>query len=102
MSDDAPGLAPDHRYDDPAAPAEPPRLAHGTWPSPIRVDDLIGGAVRVSEPWIDGDDVYWIEGRPAEAGRSVLVRRAADGMSYDVTPAPFDVRTRVHEYGGGA
>lgn len=103
MSDGAPGPAPDHRTeDDPAAPAEPSRLPHGTWPSPIRVDDLIGGAVRVSEPWIDGDDVYWIEGRPAETGRSVLVRRAADGTSYDVTPAPFDVRTRVHEYGGGA
>jgi len=50
----------------------------------------------------DGDDVYWTEGRPAEAGRNVLVRRAPDGATVDVTPAPFNARTRVHEYGGGA
>jgi dipeptidyl aminopeptidase/acylaminoacyl peptidase len=51
---------------------------------------------------LDGDDVYWLEGRPAEGGRNVLVRRRADGTIEDVTPSPFNVRTRVHEYGGGA
>ena len=51
---------------------------------------------------VDGGDVYWIEGRPHEAGRSVLVRRGADGRVADVTPPGFNVRTRVHEYGGGA
>ncbi len=104
MNDDLPDLAPDGASADDRSSleAERPRLPFGTWPSQIRIDDLLGGAVRVSEPWIDGDDVYWLEGRPAEAGRSVLVRHAADGTSYDVTPAPFDVRTRVHEYGGGS
>ncbi len=77
-------------------------LPYGSWPSPIQIDDLVGSNVHLSDPWIDGDDVYWIEGRPAEAGRSVLVRHAADGTTADVTPPPFDVRTRVHEYGGGA
>ena len=56
-------------------PDERPRLPYGTWPSPIRIDDVLGDTVRLSEPWIDGDETYWIEGRPAEGGRSVLVRR---------------------------
>jgi dipeptidyl aminopeptidase/acylaminoacyl peptidase len=82
--------------------AGPPALPFGSWPSPIRIDDLVGDVVRLSEPWIDGDDVYWIESRPAEDGRSVLVRHRGDGSTTDVTPPPFNVRTRVHEYGGGA
>jgi dipeptidyl aminopeptidase/acylaminoacyl peptidase len=83
-------------------PDERPRVLYGSWPSPVRIEDLLGDTVALGEPWIDGDETYWIEGRPAEAGRSVLVRRAADGTTADVTPAPFDVRTRVHEYGGGS
>ncbi len=58
--------------------------------------------VRCGAVSLDGDDIYWLEGRPAEGGRSVLVRRTPDGRISDVTPAPFNVRTRVHEYGGGA
>ena len=91
--DEAPDLDPG-----PADLAEPaddtPRLPYGSWPSPIRIEDIVGEVVRLSEPWIDGDDVYWIEGRPTEAGRSVLVHRAEDGTTADLTPAPFDVRTR--------
>jgi len=81
---------------------EPPTAPYGTWPSAIGVDDLLADAVRLAEPWVDGDDVYWLEGRPVEGGRNVLVRRAADGTTEDLTPPPFDVRSRVHEYGGGA
>jgi len=51
---------------------------------------------------VDGDDVYWLERRPNEGGRSVLVRRRADGRHEELTPQGFNVRTRVHEYGGGA
>jgi len=51
---------------------------------------------------LDGDDVYWVEGRPQEAGRYVLVRRRSDGSTADLTPPKFNARTRVHEYGGGA
>lgn len=85
-----------------AAESGPRTLPYGSWPSPIRIDELVGDVVRLSDPWIDGDDVYWIEGRPAEGGRSVLVGRERDGTTRDVTPPPFDVRSRVHEYGGGA
>jgi len=74
----------------------------GSWSSSIRIEDLVGEVVRLGEPQIDGDDVYWIEGRPAEAGRQVLLRRSADGSTTELTPAPFDVRTRAHEYGGGS
>ncbi len=86
----------------PAGEVDRPRLPYGSWPSSIRIDDLVADVVGLSELWIDGDDVYWLEGRPSEGGRSVLVRRSADGVTADVTPAPFSVRTRVHEYGGGA
>jgi dipeptidyl aminopeptidase/acylaminoacyl peptidase len=51
---------------------------------------------------LDGGDLYWIESRPTEGGRQVLVKRTPDGHKTDITPPPFNVRTRVHEYGGGA
>jgi len=81
---------------------EPIVVPYGAWRSPIRIDDVVGEVVGLAEPWLDGDDVYWLEGRPAEDGRRVLVRRAFDGSTADVTPAPFNVRSRVHEYGGGS
>lgn len=46
--------------------------------------------------------MYWVESRPREKGRGVIVRRSRDGTTSDITPAPFSVRSRVHEYGGGA
>ena len=51
---------------------------------------------------LDGEDIYWIELRPPEGGRYVIVRRTPDGRTSDMTPSPFNARTRVHEYGGGA
>jgi dienelactone hydrolase len=56
----------------------------------------------LSDVRIDGDDVYWLEGRPQEQGRSAIVRAAADRTAVDITPPGFNVRTRVHEYGGGS
>ena len=58
--------------------------------------------VRLGEVALDGEDVTWLEMRPAEAGRYVVVRRTQDGQAADVTPPPFSARTRVHEYGGGS
>ena len=75
---------------------------YGAWSSQIRIDDAVGDVIVLGEPWIDGDDVFWLEGRPVEGGRRVLVRAAADGSTTDLTPPPFNVRTRVHEYGGGS
>ncbi|MEG4849783.1 S9 family peptidase [Microcoleus sp. B5-D4] len=75
---------------------------YGSWKSPISSDLIVSGTVGLGQIAIDGDDIYWVEGRPSEAGRSVLVRRTPDGKISDVTPPPFNVRTRVNEYGGAA
>ena len=75
---------------------------YGSWTSPITADLIVAGTIGLGGIVLDGEDVYWIEGRPAEAGRNVIVRRTPDGKITDVTPSPFNVRTRVHEYGGGA
>jgi dipeptidyl aminopeptidase/acylaminoacyl peptidase len=80
----------------------PETAPYGTWRSPITADLITGKRVGVVSPRIDGDDIYWIENRPAEAGRSVVVRRAQDGTVADAIPSGFNARTRVHEYGGGA
>ncbi len=77
-------------------------LRYGSWPSPFSAARVTAGALRLDQIQLDGDDVYWIEGRASEGGRSVIVRRSRDGEIGDVTPPGFNVRTRVHEYGGGA
>jgi dipeptidyl aminopeptidase/acylaminoacyl peptidase len=80
-----------------------PKIApYGSWKSTITSDLIVRGSIGLSQIALDGDDLYWIESRPAEKGRSVLVRRGANHQTEDITPAPFNVRTRVHEYGGGA
>jgi dipeptidyl aminopeptidase/acylaminoacyl peptidase len=80
----------------------PETLPHGSWPTPITSELVVRAAARLGEVCIDGPDVWWAEGRPAEGGRTVIVRRSADGTTTDVLPAPFNARTRVHEYGGGS
>src|SRR5207244_10264498 len=75
---------------------------YGSWKSPITSELIASGSVRLDEVALDGDDLYWSEGRPTEGGRYVIVRRRSNGSTHDVTPAPFNARTRVHEYGGAA
>jgi dipeptidyl aminopeptidase/acylaminoacyl peptidase len=76
---------------------------YGSWASAVTVDLLLKGAVHMRNQMVrwDGDDLYWSELRPDEAGRIVVCRRGADGGISDVTPPGFNTRTRVHEYGGG-
>jgi dipeptidyl aminopeptidase/acylaminoacyl peptidase len=64
--------------------------------------DTVGGVLDFGLIAVDGEDLYWVEGRPSEGGRQVLVRRDARGQIADLTEAPANVRTKVHEYGGGA
>jgi len=71
--------------------------ACGSWKSPITSDLIVAQSIVLSEIRLDGGEPYWLERRPHEAGRSVLVAAGSD-----LVPPPFDVRTRVHEYGGGA
>lgn len=74
----------------------------GTWESPLTADAMTKGRVGLGDVSVDGDALYWLESRPEEQGRSVLVRRLPDGSLHDMTPAPANVGSRVHEYGGGA
>ncbi len=81
--------------------SEPQTLPYGSWPSPINIDLAVGSSRGLSEPRQDGDDIYVLESRPEEKGRVVLLRRTPDGELADMAPG-LNVRTRVHEYGGGA
>jgi dipeptidyl aminopeptidase/acylaminoacyl peptidase len=80
----------------------PEAAPYGSWRSPITAASIAAGGVSLSSLDSAGDDVYWLEGKPLEGGRVVLVRYAADGTRAELTPKPYSVRTRVHEYGGGA
>ncbi len=75
---------------------------YGSWKSPITSDSIVSGTIGLGQIALDGDDIYWTELRPSEGGRNVIVRRTLDGATTDVTPPPFNARTRVHEYGGGS
>lgn len=75
---------------------------YGAWKSSITADLIVGETVGLGQVAFDGGDIYWTELRPSEAGRSVLRCRSAAGTISDLTPADFNVRTRAHEYGGGA
>ena len=75
---------------------------YGAWTSPLTAARVTAGALRLGEIALDGDDVYWTEGRASEGGRYVIVKRTLNGLTTDVTPAGFNARSRVHEYGGAA
>ncbi len=73
----------------------------GAWPSPISANMVAAGAAPLSQVALDGPDCYWLAGRASEAGRTTLMRQRGETVT-EITPAPFNVRSRVHEYGGGA
>jgi dipeptidyl aminopeptidase/acylaminoacyl peptidase len=85
-------------------PTTTPKTApYGAWKSPITSDLIVAQAITLSEVRLDNGAIYWLEGRPQERGRSVVVRAGAEGgENVDITSVPFNARTRVHEYGGGA
>ncbi|MGI6785497.1 MAG: alpha/beta hydrolase family protein [Gleimia sp.] len=80
---------------------------YGTWESPINTEDLTSRTVTLSQLRVDGQSTMWVEGRPNQGGRNVLLRRDPLGQTEEVLPMIEesvlpDVRTRVHEYGGRA
>lgn len=93
-------------------PDAPARLPYGSWPSPITAEQLAVGGNRLGSPTWVGEQLWWIEGLAAEGGRQAIVRTTADPASapssessewsqtVTVLPAPFNARSRVHEYGG--
>lgn len=74
---------------------------YGAWKSPITSELAVGEFVYPHQISIEDDQVYWIESRPLESGREVIVRWSPGGTPQDCTPEGFNARTRVHEYGGG-
>jgi dipeptidyl aminopeptidase/acylaminoacyl peptidase len=81
---------------------------YGTWPSRFPMDLLLVGGRSRREARVDDGAVYWLEGRPDEGGRQALMRLRPGaagepgGSPTEIGPAGMNIRSRVHEYGGGA
>jgi dipeptidyl aminopeptidase/acylaminoacyl peptidase len=73
---------------------------YGSWVSPITTSLLVEDVVRLGWALVEGDNLYWMEGRPAEGGRQVLAHRDGSGHTKDLFGPDFSSRTLVHEYGG--
>jgi dipeptidyl aminopeptidase/acylaminoacyl peptidase len=81
----------------------PTVASYGSWSSPVTLDLVANeGGVAYGYLSVDDEGLYWLESRPQEDGRQSLVFLPHGGSPVDVVPAEFNVRTRVHEYGGGA
>lgn len=75
---------------------------YGSWESPITSDVITSDSISIGEIHLDDQDTYWTEMRPEEGGRYVIIKRDKNGITTNLTPPEFNVRTRVHEYGGGS
>ena len=75
---------------------------YGAWPSPITSGSIASGSIGLDGVVLDGDGLWWTEARSSEGGRVVVVHQRADGTVEDVFSDPYNARSRVHEYGGGA
>jgi len=80
---------------------DPKMAPYGSWKSPITSDLIVKESLTLVQIHLDRDDLYWIEMRPSQGGRQVIVRQSGNGERRDITPPDFNSRTRVHEYGGG-
>jgi dipeptidyl aminopeptidase/acylaminoacyl peptidase len=77
-----------------------PAIPFGAWPSPITAAEVARGTLPIAFPTVIGGDTWWQEGRPEEGGRVTIVHRGPGGRQSELLPAPWNARTRVHEYGG--
>ena len=75
---------------------------YGTWSSPIAAEMVARAGTRLNAVWLEHSTAWWLEGRPAENGRVVLMKAEGHDEPVDAVPPGFNVRTMVHEYGGGA
>ncbi len=75
---------------------------YGTWKSPISGQSMVSSSLRLGQLQIDDSNVFWTEGRPAEKGRTALMKWSVSQESQEISQSDWDVRTRAHEYGGGA
>ena len=75
----------------------PVKKSCGSWRSPITADFLVNSAVSFGEIVVSGQDIWWSETRPDQGGRTAIVRNGSDVVGPEI-----NIRTLVHEYGGGA
>lgn len=73
---------------------------YGSWKSPITADMVTKAAPGLDQAQFDDEKLYWLEARPWESGRNVIMRRLEDGTIEDILPIPLSARSRIHEYGG--
>lgn len=74
----------------------------GSWKSPITSDLIVSQTIGIASVTIDKENIYWLEKRPQEQGRNLIVGYFQQQETRSITPSPFSVRTKIHEYGGGA
>src|SRR5579871_5793540 len=85
------------------AEAAPMKAAQcGSWISPITAESIASGAVQFSEIHLHNNTIYWLERRPMEKGRTALMAWSEANGEKEILPKEYNLRTRVHEYGGGA
>lgn len=75
---------------------------YGSWKSPITAQDIAQSKISFQEVLVDQDSIYWVESRPTEQGRYVIVKSDSVGQVHDITPSGFSARTLVNSYGGGS
>lgn len=75
---------------------------YGTWASPLSAQNVASAIIGFQDIVVDSQDIYWSEMRPQEKGRYVIVKKSPQAEAVDILPAPWNARTRVHEYGGAA
>ena len=72
------------------------------WPSPLSPETVAAGARLLAEPQVGREALYWLAGLPEEGGRTTLMRKRGDEAAHSLLPSPYNARSRVNEYGGGA
>lgn len=81
-------------------PTTPKTREYGSWPSPISASAVVKDSRGLGSLGFDGNHLYWVESRPLEGGRNTIMRWIEGGEPEEILPAPWNARTRVHEYGG--
>lgn len=75
-------------------------MHYGTWETPITAEKIAEGANKTLDVRVEGKTIYWCETRPKNQGKYTIVKLDDKGVKKDLTPADFNARTFVHEYGG--
>ena len=81
---------------------KPQVAAFGSWKSPITSDLIVSKTIGIGSIVLDRQNIFWLEKRPQEQGRNLIVGHFPERGTEDITPSPFSVRSKIHEYGGGA